>query len=158
MTISHDRDKKEQPAPAPSPAEQTPTSNAAPGHAPVQPLTLPRGALVAMRRSGGLKFSSQEIYVYPDGRITHGERDLSTEPHARPGRKLNDAQIMRLRRLLSSSGFFGFKTEPRPQDPDAHVYELAGRIGSKSNQIELHTGAIPDRLAPLVEMLSQLLQ
>jgi hypothetical protein len=119
-------------------------------------LALPRGALVAMRRSGGLKFSTQEIYVYPDGRVTHGE-DLSKEAHARPGRKLNDAQIMRLRRLLSSSGFFGLKTEPRPQDPDAHVYELAARLGSKSNQVELHTGAIPDSLAPLVEMLSQLL-
>lgn len=111
-----------------------------------------------MRRSGGLKFSSQEIYVYPDGRVTHAERDLSKEPHARPGRKLNDAQIMRLRRLLSSSGFFSFKPEPRPQDPDAYVYELAARLGNKSHEIELHTGSIPDALAPLVEMLSQLLQ
>src|SRR5438067_10698429 len=34
-----------------------------------EPPLLPRGALIAMRKSGGLRFSTQQIVVYKDGRV-----------------------------------------------------------------------------------------
>jgi len=35
------------------------------------------GALIALRKSGGLKFSSREIVVYPDGRVTYDGGDTA---------------------------------------------------------------------------------
>jgi len=43
--------------------------------APADTLRLPRGALVAMRRSGGLKFRSREVVVYRDGRVNYDDGD-----------------------------------------------------------------------------------
>jgi hypothetical protein len=72
-------------------------------------------------------------------------------------RRLNDAQIMRLRKLLDNSGFFGLKPAATTQSPDTYAYELSARVGAKHNAVEMFTGTIPASLQPLIEQLEKLL-
>lgn len=137
----------------PAPASADP----APGQKPVEPLGLPKGGFIAFRKSGGLKFSSSEMLLYPDGHITYGGAELSRDARTRSSRRLNDAQIMRLRRLLDQSGFFGMKPAAASQSPDTYAYEVAARVGSKHNALELFTGTIPDSMQALIEQLEKLL-
>lgn len=137
----------------PGPASTEPV----PEQKPTEPLGLPKGAFIAFRKSGGLKFSTSEMLLYPDGHITYGGAELSRDARTRSSRRLNDAQIMRLRRLLDQSGFFGMKPAEASQSPDTFAYEVAARVGSKHNAIELFTGTIPEAMQALIEQLEKLL-
>jgi len=127
-----------------------------PAETKIEPLELPRGAFMAFRKSGGLKFSSREIVIYPDGRISYGGADTSTDWKSRAARKMNDAQISTLRKLLDRTNFFRAASSQGKQGGDAMVYEISARLGVRSNTIELFSGVIPESLAPLVEQLSKL--
>ncbi|HEX9372348.1 MAG TPA: hypothetical protein VF897_15140, partial [Roseiflexaceae bacterium] len=63
-------------------------------------LELPAGALVALRKSGGLKFSSREVVVYRDGRVTYQAIPPEEPEAARAPRKLTRAQLADLRGLI----------------------------------------------------------
>src|SRR5712692_2840423 len=134
------------------PAKPTPPAVPAPsavGGPPskVEPLELPKGALIAYRKSGGLKFSSREIVVYPDGRVTFGGGDTAkTALESRATRKLMDAQIMKMRRTLDQSGFWKMKAPAGKHGGDAYAMEIVARVGANSNQMELFTGGVPDSL------------
>jgi hypothetical protein len=132
---------------------------ATPPAAPVteEPLELPKGALVALRKSGGMKFSSHEVVVYPDGRVTLEGGDTTKTVVVRATRRLLDVQIVRMRRALEQSGFVRMKSQAGNQPPDAFAYELAARVGNRSNRLEFFTGSVPNSLQSLVEMLTQLL-
>jgi hypothetical protein len=123
----------------------------------IERLELPRGAFIAFRASGGLKFSSRDIVIYPDGRVSYGGADTSTDWKARATRKMNDAQITTLRKTLDRTNFFRAQASPGKQSGDALAYEIVARLGSRSNTIELFSGTIPESLTPLVELLSKLL-
>jgi len=130
--------------------DDKPTTNA-------EPLQLPLGAFIAYRTSGGAKASSREIVVYPDGRVSFGGPDVSKQIYSRVGRKLNDGQMARLRKLLDQVNFFRLQIEPSHQPPDALAHEIIARIHARSNHIEVFDGSIPDALAPLIQQLDALM-
>lgn len=128
-----------------------------PAESKIDRLELPRGAFIAFRKSGGLKFSSREIVIYPDGRIAYGGADTATDWKSRAARKMNDAQMTGLRKLLERTNFFRAQSSQGKPGGDALVCEIAARNGTRANTIELFTGAIPESLTPLVEQLNKYL-
>lgn len=123
--------------------------------APREPLRLPRGAFLALRKTGGADATPQELVVYPDGRVAYDVRGVPQKEYTRLRRALNDAQVLGLRKLLDQTGFW--KAESSAPRPDAAMYEIAGRLGQRVNSIELSEGNISERLEPLVERLTKLL-
>lgn len=147
-----------------SPAETAPAPDATSAEASAEPepepeperLRLPRGAFVGLRKSGGFRFSTREVVVYPDGRVAYDARGVPQKEYTRLRRALNDGQTMSLRKLLDQTNFW--KTEGGgQQNPDAFAYEIAARIGQRSNEIEVYDGSIPESLKPLLERLTKLL-
>lgn len=120
----------------------------------IESLPLPQGALLAFRKSGGLRFSSREIVIYADGRLTRDGTDWK-QTSAPP--KLSDAQVAEVRRLLEQSGLARLKLSGGQQPPDAYAYEIVAQVDRKSNYVEVFDGNIPDALMPLLRWLSKLL-
>ena len=111
-----------------------------------------------LRKSGGLRFTSHEVVVYPDGRVTYEGGDTAkTALESRVRRKLTDAQIVRMRKLLDQANFWRMPPTTGKQSPDAFAYEIVARIGSKHNRVELFDGSIPDAMQPLVEQMNKLM-
>jgi hypothetical protein len=122
----------------------------------VERLALPKGALIAFRKSVGLKSASREIVIYPDGRVSYGGADLSKNAYERAARRMNDAQMANLRRLLDKVGFFRIESEEGEPQSKAVVYEIAARLGKRSNNVQVF-GAMPGALEPLIEQLNRLM-
>jgi len=119
--------------------------------APADTLRLPRGALVAMRRSGGFKFRSREVVVYRDGRVNYDDG----ESGPRTVWTLGDAELAELRRTLDQVGFAQLPTLGR-QNPDAFAYEIVARPARRVYSAEAFQGSIPVSLAPLIQQLNRL--
>jgi hypothetical protein len=129
---------------------------------PDEPLRLPKGAFVAMRKSGGLRFSSRLLIVLRDGRIVRlveagavdAEGDRRSRARRRPSR-LTREQISQLRITLARSGLDQVRQSGRAaQNPDAYAYEIVARVGRKVQSVELLDGSIPEALQPLVRGLN----
>ncbi len=120
----------------------------------VERLILPKGALLAYRKSGGLKFSSREIVVYPDGRISYGGADAAKFMHERTTRKLNDAQIARLRKTLARANFLRVASAAGKPPADGFAHEIVARLGNQTHTVEAFDGNIPDSLTELLAQLS----
>ena len=120
-------------------------------------LALPKGAFIAFRKSGGIEFSSREMVVYPDGRVTYDSLGVQKHGPESP-RKLNDAQIIQLRRTLEQANFFRLQSGEGEQSGDVFAYEIVARLGSRTNDVEFFTGNIPAALEPLVKRLTDLMQ
>lgn len=148
-------DAQEQPEPEPPAASAEASTEAEPEPAP-EPLRLPRGAFVGLRKSGGFRFSTREVVVYPDGRVAYDARGVPQKEYTRLRRALNDGQTMSLRKLLDQTNFWKTEGGGR-QNPDAFAYEIAARLGQRSNEIEVFDGSVPDNLKPLLERLTKLL-
>jgi hypothetical protein len=131
---------------APAPADPPP----APESGPADTLRLPRGALVAMRRSGGFKFRSREVVVYRDGRVNYDDG----ESGPRTVWTLSDAEMAGLRRALDQVGFAKLPAGGR-QNPDAFAYEIVARPARRVYAIEAFQGSIPASLAPLIQQLNR---
>lgn len=118
----------------------------------VEGLKLPRGALLALRKSGGFRFSSRVIAVYRDGRVSVRNE---TPPRARPRivQTLNADELADLRRLLDASDLPNLVPTPGRHNPDAFAYELVARIGRKVYAAEVFDGSIPAALAPLITQI-----
>jgi hypothetical protein len=123
----------------------------APVPAEVGKLALPRGGLVAMRKSGGLKFSTQQVVVYKDGRAVS---DTSRGAGGK-ARKLSDAQLAELYRTLDGIDFSRLEPTIGRQNPDAFAYEIAVRIGRTLYNVEVFDGSIPEEIEPLIRLLRQ---
>lgn len=121
-----------------------------------EPLKLARGAFIALRKSGGMNFSTREVVVYPDGRVAHDARGVPQKEYNRLRRALNDGQMLSLRKLLDHSNFWRAEGGGE-HNPDAFAYEIVARLGQRSNEITLFDGSIPENLKPLVERLVKLL-
>ena len=121
-----------------------------------EPLRLPRGAFVALRKSGGLHFTTREVVVYPDGRVAYDARGVPQKEYTRLRRALNDGQVHSLRKLLDQTNFW-MTAGGGKQNPDAYAYEIAARVGQRSNEIEVFDGSVPEKLQPLLERLVRLL-
>jgi hypothetical protein len=133
----------------------TPTSHQKSARPKIEPLQLPKGGWMAFRKSGGLKFSSREIVIYPDGHVSYGGSDLPKQ--AKPPQKLGEAQIAELRRMLDQSGFSRLLVTGGQQPPDSYAYEIVAQIDAKSKYVEVFDGKIPDLLTPLIQRLTKLL-
>lgn len=160
------RKKETKPAREEIHEDRAPETEAAEGGAPAvfgiepdskpEPLRLPRGAFVGLRKSGGLMFTSSEVVVYPDGRVAYDARGVPQKEYTRLRRVLNDGQTLSLRKLLDRTNFWQAESGG-DQNPDGYAYEIAARLGQRSNEIEVFDGSLPESLQPLVERLSKLL-
>lgn len=119
----------------------------------IEPLQLPKGGLIVFRRSGGLKFSSREVVIFADGRITRRGTDLPQT--IRAPSKLDDAQIAELEKLLEQVEFARLRSVGGPQPPDSYAYEIIAQVDRQSNYVEVFDGKIPDALEPLIQRLTQ---
>ncbi len=120
-------------------------------------LALPEGAWLAMRKSGGLLFSSREVAVYDDGRVTGSAIGGGRPERDAPPRRLGAAQLAALRRAVEQVNFARLPAAVGHQGRDAFVYELIARSGRATHAVEVFEGDIPEQLAPLVEQLNHLL-
>ena len=117
---------------------------------------MPVGALVALRKSGGLIFRSSEIVVYDDGRVetsaVGGGRAASTGR----ARTLGDAELASLRRAIGRIDFDQLPATTGQQGPDSFVFELAALSDGTPRRIEVAEGRIPATVAPLLRELGAL--
>ena len=121
----------------------------------IERLQLPKGAWIGFRQSGGLKFSSREIVIYPDGRMSYGGTDLQKQMS--PPQKLGGAQVAELRRMLDQCGFSRLLLAGGQQPPDSYAYEIVAQKDGKTNYVEVFDGKIPESLMPLIQRLTKLL-
>lgn len=136
-------------------SKAAPTAHRKSARPKIEPLQLPKGALIAFRKSGGLKFSSREIAIYSDGRASYGGTDLPKQVSAPP--KLGEAQVAELRRMLDQIGFLRLRLAGGQQPPDSYAYEIVAQLDAKSNYVEVFDGKIPEALTPLIQRLAKLL-
>lgn len=118
-------------------------------------LILPAGAWLALRHSGGLRFTSRELTIFDDGRVTC----TSTDPLRAAGSlpPLTSAQQSELLQLARQANLATQRTAPLPARPDSYVYELAVRLGKTTHEVELPANRLPTTLRPLIEWLGRLL-
>lgn len=138
--------------------EPTPqsTGEAQPSPPPAEnKLELPDHALVAMRKSGGLRFTSVEVIVHVDGTVTVEGGAIPGVPIATPARKLRDEELAALYRALSEANLQELPARSGVQNPDAYVYEIVARTASGTYAAELSDGSIPTPLVPLIRLLAQ---
>jgi hypothetical protein len=114
-------------------------------------LTLPRTALLAFRKSGGLRFRSQTVIVFRSGWVLRTEGAQDKLCH------LDAAALARLARLALCSGLARQRPSGARQPPDGSAYEVAARIGRHVRRAEVFDGSIPADLAALIRALSRLL-
>lgn len=134
-----------------SPAAQPPLDEQA--SAPV----LPRGGLVVMRVSGGIRFRSREIVVYRDGRVVYRRHADGTSIYQGGGQRLSEEQLAELQRLIEQLQVPRFAGAGTRQSPDTFAYEIAARSGRRLKTVEAFTGSIPETLAPLISWLAVLM-
>jgi hypothetical protein len=142
-------------APAPDSAPPAPDAAADPVGG-EEALALPDGAWLAMRKSGGLLFSSREVVVYGDGRVTGSAIGGGRPQRDAPPRRLPPAQLAALHRAVEQIDFDRLPAAGG-QSRDAFVYELVARRGQTTYAADVFEGAIPEQLAPLIEQLNRLL-
>jgi hypothetical protein len=114
-------------------------------------LTVPRDALLAFRKSGGMRFSSRTIVVYRNGWVVSADGAESKPRH------LSDDALAKLAGLALRSGLARYKPTGARQPPDRYAYEIAVRIGRQVRRAEAMDGSIPADLATLIRALSRLL-
>lgn len=113
-------------------------------------LALPRGALVAFRKSGGLRFSSRAIVVRRSGWV---------EPMAgTPGRRrrITEEALATLERLLLQSGLTRVSHRKGRGTADGYSYEIAAHLAGKERQLTLDD-PVPAEQERLVRVLQRLL-
>src|SRR5687768_16412572 len=86
-------------------------------------LPLSRGALLAFRKSGGLRFSSRGVVVLRSGWV---EPLAGTEGRRR---HITPEALAVLERLLLTSGLTRVSHQKRKPTPDGYSYEIAAHVG-----------------------------
>lgn len=116
-------------------------------------LSLPNGAIVAMRRSGGFRFTSRQVTVYQDGTVE--AKDATPGKGRAPvTRRLRDKELAALYRLLDGAGLPDLPSTSGQQSPDGMAYEITARTSQGIYSTETFDGSIPSQLAPLIQTLS----
>jgi hypothetical protein len=117
------------------------------------PLALPRGALIAMRRSGGMRFSSHELVVYRSGKLTYRQ---SAPELVEQTQHLSLSQLVELHHALKQSRLTRLPATIGRHSPDTFAYEIVARVGRVVKAVEVFEGSIPAELAPLIRELRSL--
>lgn len=123
---------------------------------PPDQLTRPRGALVAMRKSGGLHFSWRLVVVHRDGRVIYKSNEIGAPAAARVIDTLDAARLAELQAAIARADFAARSFGAR-QNPDAFAYEIIARVGRKNRFAEAFDGSVPAGLRPLIAQLNQLI-
>lgn len=126
------------------------TSLSAPNDA---PLILPKGALVAMRKSGGLRFTSRTVVVHRDGRVSAQGNTRSR--NLRPPARLSKTQLSSLKHTVAKSMNAATPKSLGQQNPDAYAYEIVARVGRRVVTTEVFDGSIPSEMTGLIKELSR---
>jgi hypothetical protein len=115
-------------------------------------LGLPRGGLVAFRKSGGLRFRSRGVAVYRSGWVVP-----LTGTAGKPRRMTAEA-LGALEALVTQSGL-GRKrlAKTAAGARDGYFYEITARFGGRTRYAETADGAIPEDLGRLIAVLQRLL-
>lgn len=119
-------------------------------------LTRPRGALVAMRKSGGLRFAWRLVVVHTDGRVIYKSNELGAPEAARVIDTLDAARLAELQATIAQTDFAARSFGAR-QNPDAFAYEIIARVGRKNRFAEAFEGSVPAGLKPLIAQLNRLI-
>ncbi len=131
-----------------------PPEAAAPPIPPTPPnddqLALPRGGLVALRKSGGLRFRSRGCVVFRNGWVVPLVGTTGT-PH-----RITDAACTELEALIQRSGMSRSLRKARAT-PDGYAYELTARYAGRTRYAEAMDGVIPPALGELIEALQRVL-
>jgi hypothetical protein len=120
-------------------------------------LKLARGAFIAVRQSGGLRFSTREVTVYHDGLVVarrQGKLDSREE-----ARRITPGEVADLKAAIAQSSLRDrprFASIGRP-NPDGYAYELIARAGRKLRAIEFFDDSIPSDVKPLLAQLKTLM-
>jgi hypothetical protein len=117
-------------------------------------LKLPRGAFIALRQSGGLRFSTREVLAYNDGRVSWNRQGKLAEAGSR---QITSDQVAELKDLIAHSGLRELSNPIGRPSPDGYAYELIARINGKSAAIEFFDGSIPAQLHALLQRLKMLM-
>jgi hypothetical protein len=118
-------------------------------------LKLPRQALIAFRKSGGLHFNTREVIVYNDGRvISHLQGKFGREES---GQCVSLGEVAGLKETIVQSGFFELPRSIGRPSPDGYAYELIARLGRRTKAIEFFDGSIPSELSLLLGQLKFLM-
>ncbi len=120
-----------------------------------EPMELPEGALVALCKSGGLRFSTRTLIIYGNGEglyTSNRGKGLESIPL-----DLTETQQLRLRRTISRIDFAALPKGPGRTSPDAYVYEIAVRTLGQTFSIEAWDGSVPPALKPLLVELQRLM-
>jgi len=120
-------------------------------------LKRPRGALVAVRKSGGIRFTWRLLVVRADGRLIYKSNEIGAPRAARPIGQLDPAQLADLQALIAQTDFAAGSPGAARQNPDAFAYELIARVGHKNLFAEAFEGSVPEPLKPLIQRLNRLL-
>jgi hypothetical protein len=121
-------------------------------------LRLPPDGLVAMSRSGGLRFTSRDVIVYKNGLVEIDHDPALSSTGAKATRILNDQELAELYRVLDAINFAALTVTSGRPNPDAYAYEIVARIGGADNSVEAFDGSIPEQLSPLIRLLSAFLR
>jgi hypothetical protein len=116
-------------------------------------LDLPQNGMVALRKSGGMRFTSRAVTVLRSG---WAHQQPHAEPPLRP-RRVTPAAMKALRRLTLRARLGSLPSTIGTPSPDAYAYELAARIGRRVHRVTVYDGSIPARLEPLIRALTRLL-
>ncbi|MBK9714080.1 MAG: hypothetical protein IPO81_22670 [Kouleothrix sp.] len=143
--------------PQPSPASHRRPAPPPPSADDPEQLTLPRGALVAMRKSGGLSFSSREIVVFRDGRVAYRRSGAAGHAPAGEPTRLTAAQLDDLLAALRAVDFARLAPAAGGQPPDRFAYEIVARPRRRIKVAEVFDGSIPETVAPLIRQLRALM-
>ncbi len=120
-------------------------------------LELPEGAIVALRKSGGLRFSTRTLIVYGNGEALYTASRGSGLKTQSTALELTEAQQLRLRRALARINFSSLPKGPGRASPDAYVYEITVHTLGQTHSIEAWDGSIPAALKPVLEQLRRIM-
>lgn len=117
-------------------------------------LKLPRGAFIAFRQSGGLRFSVREMMVYDDGHVIARRRGKLNAGEG--SQRITPDEVAELKEMIEQSGLFGLPRSIGRPNPDGYAYELIARVDRRSKSIEFFDGSIPAEVQPLLSQLKAL--
>jgi hypothetical protein len=120
-------------------------------------LVLPRGGLAAMRKSGGLLFSSREVVVYRSGKSTYRQRGAGSGESAVETGHLTLAQLVELHQALKQSNLTRLPATIGRPGNDTFTYEIIARVGRVVAAVEVAEGSVPASLTPLIRELRRLM-
>ena len=119
-------------------------------------LTLPGGALVAMRKSGGLLFRSWEVVVSDEGRVETSALGGGRPARTAAGPALGATELASLRRAVERIAVERLPARAA-QRPDGFIYEIAARTRGGLRVVEVADSHVPEALKPLIRQLNTLL-